>query len=96
MGGRVCVVVEHCRAINDEFESYDVNKAVAGNPTNAENLIEGYKNDLIKETYNEGGTATETTIVGGDVTVMVEFHEGVVTYIYEYSWGIEEFDIDES
>ena len=96
MGGRVCIVVEHCRAINDEFESYDENRAVAGNPTIAENLIEGYKNDLIKEVRNNGGTATETTIVGGDITVMAEFHGNAVTYMYDYSWEIEQFDIVES
>ena len=96
MSGRVCVIVEYCNAINDEFESYSANKAVAGNPTIAENLIETYKNDLIKRAYDEGGIATEMTTVGGDVTVIVELRDGPFTYKYEYYWTIEQFDIEES
>lgn len=96
MSGRVCVIVEYCNAINDEFESYSANKAVAGNPTIAENLIETYKNDLIKRTYDDGGIATEMTTVGGYVTVIVELREGPITYKYEYCWTIEQFDIEES
>ena len=96
MSGRVCVIVEYCNAINDEFESYNMNKAVAGNPTIAENLIETYKNDLIKRTYDEGGIATVTTTVGGNVTVIVELHDDCITYKYEYYWTIEQFDIEES
>ena len=96
MSGRVCVIAEYCNAVNDEFESYNMNKAVAGNPTIAEKLIEIYKNDLIKRTYDEGGIATETTTVGGNVTVIVELRYGCITYKYEYYWTIEQFDIEES
>ena len=93
---RVCVIVEYKTAINDEFETYDKIKAVAGNPTIAENLISSYKYELIKDVYNRNGKATDTTEAGEDVTVMVEYHDGPITYEYEYTWTIEQFDIEES
>ena len=92
MSGRVCVVIEHCEAW-DDYESYDAVKAVAGNPTIAENLIEGYKNELIDKTYKEGNIATETTEVGRDVTVRVEQKRNCMTFQYTYYWTIEEFKI---
>lgn len=92
MSGRVCVVIEHCEAL-DDYESYDAVKAVAGNPTIAENLIEGYKNELIDKTYKEGGIATEMTEVGEDVTVRVEQRTNCRTFYYTYYWTIEEFEI---
>lgn len=92
MSGIVCVVIEHCEAW-DDYESYDAVKAVAGNPTIAENLIEGYKNELIDKTYKEGDMATETTEVGRDVTVRVEQKRSRMTFQYTYYWTIEEFEI---
>lgn len=92
MSGRVCVVIEHCEAW-DDYESYDAVKAVAGNPTIAENLIEGYKNELIDKTYKEGDIATETTEVWGDVTVRVEQKRSRMTFQYTYYWTIEDFEI---
>lgn len=92
---RVCVIVEYRDSVNDEFGSCNFNKAVAGNPTIAEFLIEGYKNDLIKETYESGGVATDITEVGGDVTVLTEHRDGFITYKNEYTWTIEQFDIVE-
>ena len=93
---RVCVVVESCEALNDEYESYQDNRAVAGNPTIAEYLIEGYKQDLIKKTYADGGIATDMTIVGGDPTVITEWRSNGFKYIHRYSWIIEQYDIVES
>ena len=95
MIGRVCVVLEHCYAW-DEFESYEEIKAVAGNPTIAENLIESYKNECINKAYNEGGLAMDMTEVGGNVTVSLEMHYDGTTYRYRYFWTIEQFDIIES
>lgn len=92
MSGKVCVVIEH-REAWDDYESYDAVKAVAGNPTIAENLIEGYKNELIDKTYKEGDMATETTEVGRDVTVRVEQKRNLMTFKYTYYWIIEEFEI---
>ena len=93
---RVCVVVEYCDDHDDGCASYQQNRAVTGNPTIAENLIEGYKQDLIKRTYAEGGIATEATTVGGYVTVVTEHHEGMITYKYTYQWTIEQYEIVES
>ena len=92
MSGRVCVVIEHGEAW-DDCESYDAVKAVAGNPTIAENLIESYKNELIGKTYKEGDIATETTEVGRDVTVEVEQRTNCSIFHYTYYWTIEEFEI---
>lgn len=95
MTGVVCVVIEHCEAW-DDYESYDAVKAVAGNPTIAENLIEGYKNELIDKTYKEGDMATETTEVGRDVTIRVDQKRNCMIFQYTYYWTIEEFEIIES
>lgn len=92
MSGRVCVIIEHCEAW-DDCERYDTVKAVAGNPTIAEKLIEGYKNELIDKTYKEGDIATETTEVGRDVTVRVEQRTNCSTFYYTYYWTIEDFEI---
>lgn len=92
MSGRVCVIIEHCEAW-DDFESYEAVKAVTGNPTIAENLIEGYKNELIDKTYKEGDMATETTEFGRDVTVKVEQKRNRMTFQYTYYWTIEDFEI---
>ena len=93
---KVCVVVEHCDALNDEYESYQENRAVAGNPTIAENLIAGYMQDLIKKTYADGGIATDMTTVGGDPTVITEWRGTIYNYKYTYHWDIEQYDIIES
>lgn len=94
MSGRVCVVIEHCEGW-DDYESYDSVKAVAGNPTIAENLIESYKNELIDKTYKEGDIATDITEVGRDVTVRVEQKTSCAIIYYTYYWTIEEFEIIE-
>lgn len=95
MSEKVCVVIEH-REAWDDYESYDSVIAVAGNPTIAENLIEGYKNELIDKTYKEGDIATDVTEVGRDVTVRVEQKTNCNTFYYTYYWTIEEFEIIES
>lgn len=93
---KVCIVVEYRDVCNNEGMSFQENKAITGNRTIAENLIEAYKNELVESTCASGGIATDFTVVGGDVTVLIEYHEGCITYKTEYSWSIEEHDIIES